>query len=142
MRLGVMISNGPGGHPPWKHAEVTASKLIIDPLPENDPDGLKTEAAETLRHAVKVLLEERHEAVRDYELSMLDKFGAARHSHPLKPEEWHVEEALASILAATRDTVLEAHYSQPAVQEAMREVIAHEFRTQQYIHREWRRANR
>lgn len=135
MRFGVMVTNGPGGHPPWKHAEVTASKLVIDPLPENDPQGIKTEAAETLRYKTRLMLEAHHTKVKDHELGQLKKLGGARLAHPLEPEDQHVEDALREFLALTKGTVLESHYARKEVQDAARHELRHEFRTQQHIHR-------
>lgn len=135
MRFGVMITHGPGGHPPWKHAEVTADKLIVPPLPQDDLDGSKRNAADDLRRRVRDLLVEYHQRVRDHELEQLVAHGAARHGHPLQPEEQHVGDAVAAVVALAAGTVLEQHYARPEVQQAMREVIAHEFRTQMHVHR-------
>lgn len=135
MQFGVMITNGPGGHPAWKHAEVTTNKLVIDPLPTASGYAEKIEAAQLLRKQLRDVLEAHHETVRGHELSMLTQHGHARLAHPLEPEEAHIQDALGAVLALTKGTVLEEHYARLEVQEAMREVLACEFRTQQHIHR-------
>lgn len=136
MRFGVMITNNADHHPAWKHADVSAFKLIVDPRPESDPDGTKAEAARVLRHRVRAMLEAHHETVSQHEQTQLKALGAARHQAPLQPEKQHLDAAVADVVALTKGTALEAHYARPEVQAAMREVLAHEFRTQQYIHRE------
>lgn len=135
MQYGVMITNGPGGHPSWKHAEVTADQLIIDPAPEVENYGAKVEAAALLRHQLKTELITHHDAVKGHELGQLKKLGADRHDHPLEPEAEHLDDAIATVLRLAKGTILEAHYSRPEVQAAMREVLAIHFRTQQHIHR-------
>jgi hypothetical protein len=135
MRFGVMITNGPGGHPSWKHAEVTADKLIVDPLPSDDPTGAKTEAASVLRKNVRDMIEAHHEKVKGHELDQLKTLGVARHAHPLEPEKQHLDDAVAEIVKLTKGTALEDHYAKPDVQSALRQELAVEFRTQQYIHR-------
>lgn len=135
MQIGVMITNGPGGHPSWKHAEVTAEQLVIDPKPEAENYAEKVEAAALLRHQLKTELEAHHEKVKHHELGKLKEHGLARHDHPLEPEDEHLDDAIATVLRLTKGTILEAHYARPEVQEAMRHVIAIHFRTQQHIHR-------
>jgi hypothetical protein len=135
MQYGVMITHGPGGHPSWLHAQVSADQLIIDPKPEAENYGAKANAAQLLRKQVRDALEAHHETVKQHELDRLKVHGMARHGHPLEPEGVHLDNAVAAIVALTKGTVLEPHYARPEVQQAMREVLAVHFRTQQNIHR-------
>jgi hypothetical protein len=129
MRFGVMTTHGPGGHPSWKHAEVTADKLVIDPE-ANVPDyAAKSEAAAMLRRNLREALEKHHEDVKQHALQ----------TNAVEPEGQHLDEAIATIQSFTKGTILESHYVQPEVVQAMREVLACEFRTQQYIHRQERK---
>ena len=135
MKYGVMITHGPGGHPSWKHAEIAAEQLIIDPEPPTENYGAKVEAAQLLRKQVRETLEPHHDRVKQHELGQLSTHGAARHDHPLEPESAHLDDAIASIVLLTKGTILEPHYARPEVQKAMRDVLAIHFRTQQNIHR-------
>ncbi len=136
MRLGMMTTQGTGGHPAWKHAEVTADKLVIDPEPSVADYAAKCEAAAHLRRKLRDALEKHHEDVKQHELAQLQANSATRIKAALEPESRHVDEAVATIQGLTKGTLLEEHYAKPEVVQAMREVLACEFRTQQYIHRQ------
>lgn len=129
--FGVMITNGPGGHPAWKHAEQTANKLIIDPFLENDFTGEKKRTAAELRRQLIIMLEGYHDEF-GHEQSRASQFDRV---------DLFAEDILQRIVKWTKGTILEGHFARLGVQAALRLELSREFRTQQLIHRSWQAAS-
>ena len=121
MRFGVMMTQGPGGHPSWKHAEITADKLVVDPLPTASDYAAKYEAAAQLRRKLRDELIKHHDDVQA----------------DTGPVDQRIGETVGTVQALTKGTILEAHYQDPEVIRAMQDVLLCEFNTQLYIKRQW-----
>jgi hypothetical protein len=135
----VMITNGCNFHPADYHAEVTAEKLVVvagTAAPET------VTASRAFRKAVEAILVRHHSDVERIEQAALAEHGSARYDHCL--HECAVaatdDTILMDIVAASRGTVLEAHFANPAVQEAVLQELHHETRSQMHVHREVHKA--
>lgn len=132
----AMITNGPGGHPAWKHAQVTAAKIVV--FDRNDPNisEEKREAAAKLQRRLEEVLIPHHQAVRAHELGKISEHGSERLSHPLQPHDDHVAAVMETIATETKGTALEEHFAKPDVLRIIREeIVGHEFRSQMHVHR-------
>jgi hypothetical protein len=131
--VGVMITNGPGGHPAWKHANVTAAKIVqIDPGAEEG----KQAAANRLRGQLEQALVDLHEKQKQHELGRIREQGSQRLGAAMQAHSPIVDEAMAILDNAVKGGPLEEHYSNPEVRRIIRdEVLEREFSTQVYIHR-------
>ena len=134
MQFGVLVTNGPGGHPSWKHAEISAWKVIIDPEPGTPDAPAKTEAAAELRRKVRDALEQVHENVKQH------AFGQLNSNAKLEPQSNHLDQAVLAIQDLSKGTILESHYQKPEVVQALKDALTVEFLTQQNIHRAWHNA--
>lgn len=129
----VMVTNGPGGHPSWKHAEVTASKIVQ--VDQNASDE-KQAAAAKLRRDLESALEKHHEDVKQWELAHIEEKGVERCEHALAVENEHVDAVMDTLQSLTEGTILEEHFSKPEVLRIIREeILLPEFATQLHIHR-------
>src|SRR5258708_2844007 len=109
----VMITNGNNFHPADYHAEVTAEKIVV--VGETASAEIVT-ASRAFRKQVEAILVKHHTDVEVAEQAALAEHGAARYDHDLIAE---VDGAImAEIVAASRGTVLEAHFARADVQAA------------------------
>lgn len=136
----IMITNG-GVHPSDKWAETTAEQIVdliqVDP----DSDSPAAKAARLAKPRLKLDLQEalepHHDTVQQHERGKIKEHGLERLSHPLTPEAKHIEDALAAILAKTKDTVFAAHFALPETQTVLRHMIGGHFITSADIERSW-----
>lgn len=118
MGFGAMITNNAVGHPAEKHAHLTASKLVIDPLPKDDPSGEKRAAAIVLRVRAVGMLTRYHEIIADDASVDIAALANA---------------ACDDFLKLTEGTILESHFHDPLVRDAIKRELETEFATQQYV---------
>jgi len=129
----IMVTNGPGGHPSWKHAEVTANKIV---QVDQNASEEKQAAAAKLRRELEEALTQHHEDVKQWELSHIEEHGIDRCEHALAVENEHVDAVMETLANLTSGTILEDHFSKPEVLRIIREeILLPEFATQLHIHR-------
>lgn len=133
MQVKFLITDG-GPHPAWKHAMVTADKIVQ--FGDNIPQ-VKIDAGLRLQRQLETILEKHHLGVEEFEKAKLKKHGSERLSHPLEVETSRIDGVMTDFLAATKGTVLEEHFSKPEVQEVARHILTTEFLSQAHIHRSW-----
>lgn len=143
MQIRSMITNG-GAHPPEKHADTTAWKIIdLIRVPETPVDpamaAADRAAVEANREAMRQLkaqlepkiaavLVKHHAAVQAGERGKLDDHGDERLTHELDVAE-HVEVAavLAEINPLFAGTAVATHFADAPAQERMREILSDDF---------------
>jgi hypothetical protein len=135
----VMITNGNNFHPADYHAEVTAEKIVV--IGENASPEL-IQASRAFRKAVEAILVSHHTVVESTEQAALAEHGAARYDHCLHQCALDAtdESVMVEIAAASRGTVLEAHFHRADVQAAILQELHHETRSQMNVHREVHKA--
>ena len=127
----VLITNG-GSHTADNWAIATAEMIVqIDPGMVGD----RLLAAEKLKLTIAEALSPHHAKVQADERSKLD----ANSAYIMEPHE--VEEYLDGVVKdvvnATKGSPWGAHYTDPTVQLAMRDILASHLRTSQHVERLW-----
>ena len=134
MQISGILKTDGGPHSPEVWAAATISQLVqVDPNASSD----KVVAARKLEVAATDILEKIHADVQERERGKIREQGDERLAHFLEPQSEHVEQAFTAFIAATKGTVLEAHFAEPAVQANVRETLAKDFRTIIHIERDW-----
>ena len=130
----VMITEGNNFHPADYHAEVTAEKIVV--VGESASAEIVT-ASRAFRKAVEAILVKHHGDVETIEQAKLVEIGAARYDHDLQQCALDATDGavLTQIVAASRGSVLEAHFARPDVQAAILAELHHETRSQINVHR-------
>lgn len=138
MRVGVMITNG-GSHDSEKWAAESAAQItdviVIDPT--SIVFDAMTAAKAQFESDVEAALIVPHDTVRSHEVAAIDKQGSARLTKPLTPEDDHLNEAVAAVLAVAAKSVFAAHFSKPEVQAFVRSTLQSHFETVKHIERSW-----
>jgi hypothetical protein len=131
----VMITNGNNFHPADYHAEITAEKIVV----VGESASAETlQASRAFRKKVEAILVAHHETVEGIEQAALAEHGEARYGHCLNQCALDAtdESVLVEIAAASRGTILEAHFHRADVQAAILQELHHETRSQMNVHRD------
>lgn len=145
MQPRIMITNG-GAHPPQKHADATAWKIVdLIRVPEtpidlslSPEDRAAIEAGREAARQVKGALEPKiaavllkhHTAVQEGERGMLKERGA---------DHVNVAAVLKEINPLFAGTMVATHFAKPEAQERLLEILDHDFGHTMQIERSWRR---
>jgi hypothetical protein len=130
-----MITNGNNFHPADYHAEVTAEKIVVV---GESASAETVQASRAFRKAVEAILVKHHAVVENIEQAALAEHGATRYDHDLQQCALDAtdDSVLVEIAAASRGTILEAHFHRADVQAAILAELHHETRSQINVHRD------
>lgn len=132
MQIGVMKTNF-GPHPASLWAETTADQILtVDPSASED----QLQAGNILRDKLVDVLEKHHAIVQKHERDELTD-DHERLATELKPEEYHVEEAVAAVAAAAAGTMFADHFAKSDVKDYPRRLLTQHFQTSMDIERSW-----
>ena len=132
MLAGVLVTEG-GPHSADKWATITVDQ-IVRVGPNATPETRST--AEALKAKLRVIVEQLHQAVMDDERTLLDYDGDGRLGSPLDPTEFR-EDAVAAVVAATKDSPWAAHFEKPEVQDYLGRLLMQHFSSIMDIERSW-----
>lgn len=138
MRPVILATDG-GPHSAHKWA-IASSQFIAD-LVEVDPDSM-SEAAIAARKARALFqfdltesLEDCHATVQDGERAAIAESGTER---PTEVEQY-LDAGVACVRKAAEGTLFAAHFAKPAVDKAVRAILANHFGTSIQVERGWHR---
>lgn len=130
MILTMRTDNGP--HPPEKWAVTTASHI----MPVTDEmAGTHLIAAHKLQFQISEILVPYHQGVFDHEVNELKSRGGARLFEPIHTNQDFVDEVLDKIVQAAKGTPWEKNFSNPEMQDNVRQTLNSHFNTVRHIHR-------
>lgn len=143
MQPRIMITNG-GTHPPEKHADTTAWKIVdlirvpetpVDPaLPEEDRLAIETnreamrQLKATIEPQIAAVLVKHHGAVQHGERGKLKDHGHDRLTHDLDvADHVDVDAVLAEVNPLFAGTSVAVHFAKAEVHERLRDILNDDF---------------
>ena len=132
MQIGVMKTNF-GPHPASKWADTTADQIVtVDPSASED----QLQAGNVLRDKLVDVLEKHHALVQKHERDELAD-DDERVATELKPEDYHVAEAVAAVIAVAAGTAFAAHFAKPEIVDYLHRLLTQHFQTSMDVERSW-----
>ena len=137
---GILITNG-GVHPADKWAAHTAAQIAdliqVDEASESPEAGAARRAKPRFELDLADALESHHRGIQESERAALVSGGAERLDAPLAVKTDDLDEAVSAVEEAAEGTPFEAHFTDPQVQDVVRQIVGTHFATVMSIERSW-----
>jgi hypothetical protein len=138
MKVGILTTDG-GSHPPAKWAEQTAGQIadIISIDPNSVAFDELTAQKNAFEKEITETLTAHHDTVQKHEQTQLSEVGMDRLTHPLLPEDQHLDDAVNSVDNVAQTKIFGSHFKKPEVQHYVKQVIGSHMASIQHIERSW-----